>query len=198
MRTRRATAAVSAVLLLAACSSEVQGVASPGAGAAPPSTTTPESAPPPSEEPGEPGSGASEKSGPAMPGSTEDPAGAPRVTGFTFQSDGSSARLVVNLSSSGVPEWTATYSEATGPDGRPVDIAGDAFLRVRVRSGAGSEGQGSSRSSVSFGPVAEARTLGASGGYEEVLIGVRGGEQPFTVEAITDPGRLVIDLSPAG
>jgi hypothetical protein len=84
------------------------------------------------------------------------------------------------------------YSDATGPDGEPLDVAGDAFLRVRIRSDAAAGGYGSSRSSVSLGPVAETRTLGAAGGYEEVLIGVRGGERPFTVEPLTDPGRIVV------
>jgi hypothetical protein len=79
----------------------------------------------------------------------------------------------------------------------PVDIAGDAFLRVRVRSGA-TRTQGESRVSLSPGPVAEVRTTGVAAGYEEVLIGVRGGAQPFTVEALTDPGRLVVEVRGAG
>jgi hypothetical protein len=138
MRTRRAAAAVSAVLLLAACSQEVRGVASP-----------------------------------------ETPYG---------------PQLAVDLSGSGVPEWALAYSDATAPDGRPVDIAGDAFLRLRVRSDASGEGQGASRSSLSLGPIAEVRTVGAADGYEEVLIGVRGGELPFSAQALTDPGRIVIDF----
>jgi hypothetical protein len=189
MRTRRTAAAVSVVLLVAACSDEVRGVASPGTPAAPPSSSSPAPAPP-----SDAGPGTGEKSGPATPGQGAGAAGGALVTGTTFRSDGSSAQLVVNLRGSGVPEWTLAYSEATAPDGAPVDIAGDAFLRLRVRSESSGEGQGSSRSSVSVGPVAETRTIGGGEGYEEVLIGVRGGEQPFSAEALTDPGRIVIDF----
>ncbi|SOD94052.1 AMIN-like domain-containing (lipo)protein [Blastococcus haudaquaticus] len=204
MRIRHGVAVLAVALLLAACSQEVQGVASPGASSPPPSSGSP--APPPQSppEPGgsEPGGsepGGSEpdtgdRSGPATPGADDDGDG-PRVSGINFRSDDSSARLTVNLSGSGVPEWTVAYSEATGPDGEPIDIAGDAFLRVRVRSDVGGGSQGSSRLSISPGPVAEARTTGAADGYEEVLIGMRGGERPFTVDVLTDPGRLVIDVT---
>jgi len=194
MHTRRA-AAVTAVLLLAACSQEVQGVASPADAPPPPSSSSPTTPRPSAPSPGASDGDTEDKSGPATGGGDDTGDGA-RVTGINFQSDQSSARLVVNLSGSGVPEWSVAYSEATGPDGGPVDIAGDAFLRVRVRSDAGG-GQGSSRFSISPGPVAEARTTGAAGGFEEVLIGVRGGEQPFTVEALTDPGRLVVEVRTA-
>ena len=189
MRTRRTAAAVSVVLLVAACSDEVRGVASPGTPAAEPSSSSPAPAPPSDADPG-----TGEKSGPATPGQGGEAAGGALVTGTTFRSDGSSAQLVVNLRGDGVPEWTLGYSEATAPDGAPVDIAGDAFLRLRVRSEASGQGQGSSRSSVSVGPVAETRTIGGADGYEEVLIGVRGGEQAFSAEALTDPGRIVIDF----
>jgi hypothetical protein len=191
MRHRPAVVLVAAALLLTACSAEVQGVASPGSTPAPPPSS---SAPTPST-PSPPAQGGGGQTGPAQPGTGDDPAGSAHVTGLNSETDSSSARLTVNFSGSGVPEWTVAYSDATGPDGRPVDIAGDAFLRVRIRSGGFAGNQGSSRFSISPGPVAEARTLGAANGYEDVLIGVRGGEQPFTVEALTDPGRLVIEVS---
>jgi hypothetical protein len=197
MRHGPAAALVSVVLLLAACSQEVRGVASPASSAAaPPSSTAPAPSPAPDPAPQEPAAGTEDRSGPAQPGSAGDDTA--HVTGLNSQSDASSVRLVVNLSGSGVPEWSVAYSDATGPDGRPVDIAGDAFLRVRVKSGGVGGNQGSSSFSISPGPVAEARTLGSADGYDEVLIGVRGGEQPFTVEALTDPGRLVVDIRTAG
>ena len=194
MRTRYAAALVAAVLLLAACSAQVQGVASPASSPDPPSSSTPT----PSPTPETPPAGAADERGPAQPGATDDPADSVQVTGLRYESDASSARLVVTLSGSGVPAWTVGYSAATGPDGARVDIAGDAFLRVRVRSGAGGGDQGSSRFSISPGPVAEARTLGVGGGYEDVLIGVRGGKQPFTVVPQTDPGRLVVQVRATG
>ena len=192
---RQAAALVAAGLLLAGCSAQVQGVANPATSPDPPSSS---STPTPSPTPGIPPGGTADERGPAQPGSTDDPADSAQVTGLRYESDASSARLVVTLSGSGVPAWTVGYSAASGPDGAPVDIAGDAFLCVRVRSGAGGGDQGSSRFSISPGPVAEARTLGVGGGYEEVLIGVRGGMQPFTVQALTDPGRLVVQVRAAG
>jgi hypothetical protein len=195
MRTPRAAAAVSVLLLLAACSEEVRGVASPETPpSTPPSSSSPAPVPPPEEQPGAPVPDTGDKSGPATPGGGPDAAGGSLVAGTAFRSDGSSAQVVVNLRGSGVPEWTIAYSDATAPDGGPVDIAGDAFLRLRVRSDSSGEGQGSSRSSVSLGPVAETRTIGGADGYEEVLIGVRGGEQPFSAGALTDPGRIVIEF----
>jgi hypothetical protein len=194
MSTRPAVALVAAALLLTACSEQVRGVASPASRPVPPPSS---SAPAPSP-PAEPPAGGGGQAGPAQPGTGDDPAGSAHVTGLNSESDASSVRLVVNLSGSGVPEWSVAYSDATGPDGKPVDIAGDAFLRVRIRSGGNTFNQGSSRFSISPGPVAEARTLGAANGYEDVLIGVRGGEQPFTVEALTDPGRLVIVVGGVG
>jgi hypothetical protein len=192
MRHRPAVAVIAAALLLTACSEQVRGVASPASRSVPPpSSTAPTPAPP--SEPAPEGSGG--QAGPAQPGTADDPAGSAHVTGLNSQSDASSVRLVVNLSGSGVPEWSVAYSDATGPDGEPVDIAGDAFLRVRIQSQGSAGNQGSTRFSISPGPVAEARTLGAANGHEDVLIGVRGGEQPFTVEALTDPGRLVIVVS---
>jgi hypothetical protein len=44
------------------------------------------------------------------------------------------------------------------------------------------------------GLIAQARTTGFFEGYEEVLVGVVGGELPFRAFALTDPGRIVIDL----
>ena len=195
MRARHAVALAATALLLAACSAEVRGVASPASSSVPPPSS---SSPAPSPAPGPPPGGTADQQGQAQPGATHDPADSVQVTGLRYESDDSSARLVVTLSGSGVPEWTVGYSTATGPDGAPVDIAGDAFLRVRVRSGAGGGDEGSSRFSISPGPVAEARTLGVAGGYEEVLIGVRGGKQPFTVEPQTDPGRLVVQVRATG
>jgi hypothetical protein len=41
-------------------------------------------------------------------------------------------------------------------------------------------------------------TTGYFEGSEEVLIGVRGGEAPFRAFALTDPGRIVVDVRSAG
>ena len=203
MRSGSAVHLAVAALVLVACTDQVDGVASPGpagSSTAPPSggSTAPPPVPSPRDEqlPDDPSfpTDTTPDSGPAQPGADEDPAGSQHVQGLRFDSDEGSTRLVVDLSGSGVPEWTVGYSPPTGPGGDRVDIQGEAFLRVQVRTGAQPGGRSTSRISLSPGPVAEALTTGLVEGTEEILLGVRGGELPFRAFALTDPGRIVIDV----
>jgi hypothetical protein len=152
---------------------------------------------PDSEEPPADGSfpaDTSDDGGPAEQGSQPDPAGQTRVAGLrTGQHEGYS-RLVIDLSSSGVPAWSVGYSEPTGPGGGPVDIQGEAFLRVVVETAAEPGGQSQINITSSPGPIVQVRTTGFFEGQEEVLVGIRDGEQPFRAFALTDPGRIVIDV----
>ena len=165
----------------------------------PPSTgpTRTDEQPPTDEEPptdaGFPAD-TSDDGGPAQAGSDPDPAGQMRVAGLRYSTQQGYTRLVIDLTTDGVPEWTARYTEASGPGGGPIDIDGDAFLRVSLRTGADPGGQGQNQVKVSPGPIAEARTTGFFEGSEEVLIGMRGGKAPFRAFALTDPGRIVIDV----
>jgi hypothetical protein len=102
-------------------------------------------------------------------------------------------RVIVALNTPDVPEWSVAYSDKTGAGGAPVPIAGDAVLRVVLHTGGQPSGQGSS-SVTSSGIVAGVRTLGVVDGTQQVLIGVSGGQLPFRAVAMTDPGRIVIDL----
>jgi hypothetical protein len=140
----------------------------------------------------------SDDGGPAQAGSVADPAGQTHVSGIRLSSQQGYTRLVIDLSSHGVPAWTARYTEASGPGGGPVEIEGKAFLRVAVQTGAEPGNQGQSGTKASPGPVAEAKTTGSFEGSEEVLVGMREGETPFRAFALTDPGRIVIDVRPAG
>jgi hypothetical protein len=171
-------------------------------------TTTPESSPPPTsggasptdEQPPEANFPAdtSDDSGPAQAGASSDPIGQMHVSGIRIASQQGYTRLVIDLTSHGVPAWTARYTEASGPGGGPVQIDGKAFLRVAVQTGADPGNQGQNDTKLSPGPVAEAKTTGFFEGSEEVLIGMREGETPFRAFALTDPGRIVIDVRPAG
>jgi hypothetical protein len=207
----RVAAAVSALLLLAACtddepaddtpaassssSSSATAIATSGGGSATPSPTarTDEQLPDDGSFPAHTGG----DGGPAQAGS-DDPAGRMRVAGLRLNGHEGYARLVVDLSGGGVPEWTVGYSQASRPGGGPVNISGDAFLRVRLRTQAEPRGQSTSQVSASPGPIAGAKTTGFFEGYEEVLIGIRGGERPFRAFALTDPGRIVIDVRSEG
>jgi hypothetical protein len=205
MTHRRVAVLVSAVLLLTACTDVVTGVASPGGSASrptPPSSgSTPVPSPPvPTDEqlPDDPSfpTDTEADGGPAQPGSGG--GSGMRIDGVRYTTENGYVRLVVNLSSSGVPEWTVGYSEASGPGGGPVDIAGDAFLRLQLRTGAPAGSQSTTNVRSSPGPIAQILTTGYFEGTEEVLIGVRGGELPFRAFALTDPGRIVIDVPGAG
>jgi hypothetical protein len=121
-----------------------------------------------------------------------------RVSGMRIASRQGYTRLVIDLTTHGVPAWTARYTEASGPAGGPVTIEGDAFLRVALQTGADPGNQGQSDTKLSPGPIAEAKTTGFFEGSEEVLIDTRGGKVPFRAFALTDPGRIVIDVRPAG
>jgi hypothetical protein len=139
----------------------------------------------------------SDKGGPAQDGSGSS-SGPARVEGVRMTTQNGSDRLVIDLSTASVPAWTLRYTEASGPDGAPVDIEGDAFLRLSLQTGS-DPGAGSHTSlRTSPGPIAAVLTTGYAQGSEQVLIGTRGGEAPFHVVALTDPGRIVIDVRPAG
>lgn len=140
----------------------------------------------------------SDRSGPATAGSAADTAGQMHVSGIRISSNPGYTRLVIDLTSHGVPAWTARYTDASGPGGGPVHIDGKAFLRVALKTGADPGNQGQNDTKLSPGPVAEAKTIGFFEGSEEVLIGMREGTTPFRAFALTDPGRIVIDVRPAG
>jgi hypothetical protein len=199
------------LLLTAACTVRVEGQSSaattppspssahaPGTAGRTPSTPAP--APTDEQLPGGTDFPAdtSDRGGPAQAGSAADPAGQMHVSGIRIASQQGYTRLVIDLTSHGVPTWTARYTEASGPGGGPVQIEGKAFLRVAVQTGADPGNQGQNDTRLSPGPVAEAKTTGSFEGSEEVLIGMRDGETPFRAFALTDPGRIVIDVRPAG
>jgi hypothetical protein len=197
------------LLLAAGCTTVAAGHASPASGSTSAArTTTPESSSPTSAAPSPTDEAdpmnadfpadTTDHGGPARTGSAADPAGQMHVSGIRVSSRNGYTRLVIDLTSHGVPAWTAKYTEASGPGGGPVDIQGDAFLRVAVQTGASSGNNGQSDIKLSPGPVAEARTTGSFEGSEEVLIGTRGGKVPFRAFALTDPGRIVIDLRSDG
>jgi hypothetical protein len=211
MRHRHVAALVSVLFLLAACTDVVTGTASPdGPASRPPSSSSGGSGPDPSapgtsvpsderppDDPSFP-TDTDADGGPAQPGSDDDAQEAMRVEGVRYTTENGYVRLVVSLSGSGVPEWTVGYSEPTTPGGGPADIAGEAFLRLQLRTGNAPDGSSTTNISTNPGPIAQVKTTGFFEGTEEVLIGVRGGERPFRAFAQTDPGRIVIDVPSTG
>lgn len=137
-------------------------------------------------------------SGPAVAGATDDAPGTMRVTGLRLTSHAGYDRLVIDLSTAGVPDWTARYTEASGAGGGRVILPGDAYLRLGLFTQADPGQQTLSVVSAPSGAVAQARTTGFRGGYEEVLLGIRGGPASFRAFTLTDPGRVVVDVQRPG
>ena len=205
-RRRRITTLLVAVplLLVAGCTGGENQVESSATSSATSTSTSPrpsEPASPTDEEP--PASSdfpadTSDDGGPARTGAEADPPTGAGGVGLRLATHDGYSRLVVDLHTSGVPAWTVGYTDASGPGGGPVDVAGDAFLRVSLETGTEPSGQGGSRVRTSPGPISEVVTTGFFEGSEEVLIGVQGGEMPFRAFALTDPGRIVIDVRAVG
>ena len=136
----------------------------------------------------------SAEAGPAQAGSTGDPAGKMHITAVRLEHHEGYDRVIIELNTAGVPEWTAHYGEATGPGGGPLTIAGDAFLRVSLKTSARPGIQTPSTVSSDSGIIAQAKTTGFFEGHEEVMTGVWHTTQPFRASVLTDPGRIVVDV----
>jgi hypothetical protein len=102
----------------------------------------------------------------------------------------------VQLDGAGVPRWDIAYNGPENSNGAPVTIAGDAFLLLTMQ--VGTQSAEAVPSVSGSGLIAEAADVGLFEGFQDVMIGVRGGELPFRAFAMTDPGRIVVDVRPAG
>jgi hypothetical protein len=191
------------VLVTTGCSED----APPARNAADTATTTVTSPPPPvtvegrEDEAPPPDAGfpasIADDSGEPVAGATDDADEDMVITGLRLLPQNGYDRLIVDLNTSGVPFWTARYTEASTPAGDPVEVAGDSFLRLGLFT------ENSSAEPVATvlgesGVVVEVRSTGSLAGYQEVLIGVRGAAAPFRTFGLTDPGRIVVDIRPAG
>lgn len=204
-RRRRVLAALPALLLLAACT----GGGTSGSGSSSssaPTTSASGSGPDESSaagsgsqagEPAEEAGFAADTSadgGPAAAGATSDPSGQMHVTSLRIGHHDGYDRVVVQLSSAGIPTWSVRYTDATGPGGGPVTVDGVAFLRVGLQTAAEPGVQTSSSVTAESGLIAQAKTTGFFEGAEEALVGVRDTGLPFRAFALTDPGRIVVDV----
>ena len=79
-----------------------------------------------------------------------------------------------------------------------MQISGDTFLRLGLFTQASAGLQQPVSVTADSGLIIEAKNTGFGDGYEEVLIGLCGGEAPFRAYALTAPGRIIVDIRPAG
>jgi hypothetical protein len=201
---RRATVALVACLLAAACS-DAQPVGTSAARTEPPTTVTaaPADRPEPSKAPAVPSAGPT----PAFPARTgldqEAALGGPlSVVAVRVANQDGYDRVVFELKgrSAGAPGWRVEYVDNPTQDGsgEPVDVGGDATLAVRIE-GAGYPGDtGFDYAETVDGPGAtemvEDVELGAVfEGVYEAWIGTSR-KAPFRVFRLENPARVVVDV----
>ena len=111
-------------------------------------------------------------------------------------------RVVWQFPGSGPPSFQVHYVDTPLGDGSgdPVDVAGDAYLEVVVKSlgypdSVGACPPDATRAKLAGTVFAEANSF--CGGFEGVgqsFVGVRDRQRPFKVAVLTNPTRLVVDV----
>lgn len=108
-------------------------------------------------------------------------------------------RVVLEFSGTAGPGWGVAWSEKAVAEGtgEVVPLEGDRVLTISA-SGTAMPEPGSYDVPQRLGPsgaVAEVQVNGWFEGYTQVFAGFRGEERPFRVFALTDPPRLVVDVT---
>ncbi|MBB5912633.1 hypothetical protein BJY24_001500 [Nocardia transvalensis] len=113
-------------------------------------------------------------------------------------------RVVYELGGAGSPGWRVQYTDRAVGDGsgKPVDVAGQSVLEVRIL---GSSYPWDSGVSQYEGPdpATDPSAPGIAGVYRTVVyegttqsfIGVNGDRPAFSVDALENPARLVVDVA---
>ena len=112
-------------------------------------------------------------------------------------------RVAIEFSGNAVPGWFASYSDqpVQQASGYPLEVVGDSYLEVTAR-GVTMEIPPSGFI-YPVGPVEEVQPTGAIAGVThggvfeangQFVIGIEGEPRAFTIDALTEPSRLVIDI----
>lgn len=114
-------------------------------------------------------------------------------------------RVVFDLEGAGTPGWRVEYvaRPAAEGSGEAVPLEGGAFLQVVLRgvgmpydTGVAPFGDDTTRlSGAGTDGIAQIAPGGVFEGEQQAFIGLTGGERPFRVFALTDPARVVVDVS---
>ncbi|SDU24502.1 AMIN-like domain-containing (lipo)protein [Gordonia westfalica] len=197
MRARSAVLTAIAAVVFAGCSTP-----DGENGSVPTVTETVTSTPPAETTAAAPGAAASK--GDADP-KTAPPAQGARLTVMDIRAgvhDGFD-RVVYELGGRGMPGWRVSYVDQAIQDGSgfPVDVAGNAILEVQIEGSAypfdsGVEpydGPDPVRAQPG-GSVVEVRGALVFEGVTQSFIGVSEPGLPFSVDVLTNPTRLVIDV----
>ncbi|WP_067852874.1 AMIN-like domain-containing (lipo)protein [Nocardia shimofusensis] len=129
------------------------------------------------------------------------------VSGVRIGSHDGFDRVVYDLGGSGTPGWLVEYTDRAVQDGsgRELDVAGDSVLEVRITGSAYPFDSGVSPYSGPD-PVTDPAVPGIVGvssplvfeGISQSFIGVTGERPAFSVTALSNPTRLVVDIATAG
>lgn len=110
-------------------------------------------------------------------------------------------RIVLEFTGTGIPGWAVNYVDEARLDGsgEAVRLGGDAFLDLYA-SGTTWPAPGYYSGPKQFEPanggdVDDVYVGGTFEGFTQVLVGIDGDPVPFRVFALTDPSRLVVDVS---
>ncbi|MEU4807895.1 hypothetical protein AB0H20_01705 [Nocardia fluminea] len=184
-------------VLIAAAAVSVSGCGTDDApAAAPPATTSTTSTF--AEATGEAPTDASPKSGAASAGA------ALTVTDIRIGRQPGFDRVVYELGGTGAPGWQVAYTDSAVQDGsgKSVDVTGRAILEVRIL---GSAYPFDSTVPPFDGPdpVTDPGTPAITGvhkrlvyeGVTQSFIGIDADQPPFSVTALADPPRLVVDIA---
>lgn len=113
-------------------------------------------------------------------------------------------RVVYDLGGKGTPGWIVQYTDRAVQDGsgKPIDVAGDSILEVQIL---GSAYPFDSAVTPYAGPdpATDPSAPGIAGVYRNTVfegttqsfVGVNADRPGFTVTALTNPTRLVIDIA---
>ncbi|WP_075724862.1 AMIN-like domain-containing (lipo)protein [Corynebacterium aquilae] len=127
------------------------------------------------------------------------------VTGVRLGTHQGFDRVVFDLSGQGQPGWFIDYVDAPTQQasGLPLKTAGDTFLDVGIDGTAYPFEAGIKEPNLApvDGPgpiVAQVTSGGTFEGRSQFIIGLNGGQHPYSVQVLTNPTRLVIDISQEG
>jgi len=129
------------------------------------------------------------------------------VSGVRIGSQAGFDRVVYDLGGSGMPGWVVRYTERAVQDGsgRELEVAGDSVLEVRITGSAYPFDSGVSPY-AGPDPATDPAVPGIAGvssplvfeGISQSFIGVAGERPAFSVTALSNPTRLIVDIATAG
>ncbi|WP_280274798.1 AMIN-like domain-containing (lipo)protein [Nocardia wallacei] len=113
-------------------------------------------------------------------------------------------RVVYELGGTGTPGWRVQYTDRAVQDGsgKPVDVAGQSILEVQILGSAYPWDSGVPQYEGPD-PVTDPSSPGIAGVYRTLVfegttqsfIGVNAERPAFSVDALENPGRLVVDIA---